>query len=114
MSRYQHHIFVCENLREEGHEKGSCAAKGSMDLRQALKKSIKAKGLRGTVRANAAGCLDACEFGPSIVVYPEAIWYGGVQLGDLDEIIDSHIVGGKPVERLRIQDPRYTHSLTHE
>jgi (2Fe-2S) ferredoxin len=85
-----------------------------MDLRQALKNSIKAKGLRGTVRANAAGCLDACEFGPSIVVYPEAIWYGGVQLGDLDEIIESHIINGQPVERLRIQDPRYTQSLTHE
>jgi (2Fe-2S) ferredoxin len=108
MARYQHHIFICENLRDEGHEKGSCARKGSMELKAAMKKTIKAKGLRDSVRANSAGCLDACEFGPSVVVYPEAIWYGGVQLGDIDEIIESHIVNGKPVERLQIKDPRYT------
>lgn len=108
MARYQHHIFICENLRDEGHERGSCAGKGSMELKGALKKLIKSKGLRELVRANSAGCLDACEFGPSMVVYPEAIWYGGVQLGDLEEIIESHIVNGQPVERLQIQDPRYT------
>lgn len=79
-----------------------------MELKAAFKKSLKANGLREQVRANSAGCLDACEFGPSVVVYPEAIWYGGVQLGDVDEIITSHLVGGKPVERLQIQDPRYT------
>jgi (2Fe-2S) ferredoxin len=111
MARYQHHIFICENLRDENHERGSCARKGSMELKGELKKLIKSKGLRDTVRANSAGCLDACEFGPSMVVYPEAIWYGGVQLGDLAEIIDSHIVGGKPVERLQIKDPRYTQNF---
>ena len=115
MSRYQRHIFVCENVREPGHERGCCSEKGSLELRQAMKKAIKTKGLRGDVRANAAGCLDACEFGPSVVVYPDAIWYGGVTLADVDEIIESHIVNGKPVERLRIKDPRYTpNTLSHE
>lgn len=79
-----------------------------MELKGALKKAIKSSGLRDTVRANSAGCLDACEFGPSIVVYPDAIWYGGVTLADVDEIVQSHIVDGKPVDRLRIQDPRYS------
>lgn len=111
MSRYTRHIFVCENVREPGHERGCCAEKGSLELRQALKKAIKAKGLREEVRANGAGCLDACEFGPSIVVYPDAVWYGGVNLSDIEEIVESHIVNGKPVERLLIQDPRYTQNL---
>lgn len=111
MARYEHHIFICENLRDEGHEKGSCARKGSLELKAALKKTLKAKGLRETVRANSSGCLDACEFGPSMVVYPEAIWYGGVQLSDLEEIVESHLVNGKPVERLQIKDPRYTQTF---
>jgi (2Fe-2S) ferredoxin len=108
MSRYTRHIFVCENVRPPGHERGCCSEKGSLELRQALKKSLKAKGLGKEVRANAAGCLDACEFGPSVVVYPDAVWYGGVTLGDIDEIVEEHIVGGKPVERLLIKDPRYS------
>jgi (2Fe-2S) ferredoxin len=115
MSRYTRHIFICENVREPGHERGCCAAKGGPELRQAFKKAVKQKGLRESVRANAAGCLDACEFGAAVVVYPDAIWYGGVTLADVDEIVDSHILNGKPVERLQIKDPRYTQSnLSHE
>jgi len=56
------------------------------------------------VRANKAGCLDQCEVGPTVVVYPEAVWYGHVTPADVDEIIDSHIIGGQPVERLVIPD----------
>ncbi len=61
-------------------------------------------GIRGAVRANKSGCLDQCEVGPTVVVYPEAVWYDGVTAEDVDEIIASHIVGGKPVERLIIPD----------
>ena len=68
-----------------------------------LKQEIKQRGLRGTVRANQSGCLDACEFGPSVVVYPEGIWYGRVTPEDVPEILESHLIGGKPVERLRIK-----------
>jgi (2Fe-2S) ferredoxin len=56
------------------------------------------------VRANQAGCLDVCEFGPAVVVYPEGVWYGRVTPEDVDEIIERHILGGEPVERLRIPD----------
>jgi (2Fe-2S) ferredoxin len=62
------------------------------------------RGIRGTVRANKAGCLDQCEIGPTVVVYPEAVWYGHVTPADVDEIIESHIIGGRPVERLIIPD----------
>ena len=58
------------------------------------------------MRANAAGCLDTCEYGPTVVVYPEGVWYGGLTLEDVDEIIDRHIVGGEVVERLRITFPK--------
>lgn len=65
-------------------------------------------GLNTKVRANSAGCLDACEYGPTVVVYPEQVWYGGVTTADVNEIVESHIIGGSPVERLKIKDPRFS------
>ena len=67
-----------------------------------FKARLKELGLNSDVRANSAGCLDACEFGVSVVVYPEQIWYGGVTMNDVEEIIQSHIVNNNPVERLKI------------
>ncbi len=107
MKRFEKHIFICENRREKDHPRGSCAEKGSEELRQVFKKKIKSLNLQITVRANAAGCLDACEFGPTVVVYPEQIWYGNVSVNDVDEIIESHILNNKPVERLLINDTKY-------
>jgi (2Fe-2S) ferredoxin len=105
--RYRHHVFVCENRRDAGDPRGCCAAKGSEAIRQALKEEIARRGLKREVRANAAGCLDACAHGPTIVVYPEGIWYGGVRIEDVPEIVERHLVNGVPVERLRI-DGRLT------
>ena len=102
MPQYKHHIFVCENVRDASDPKGSCGAKGGTEIREAFKDEVKKRGLKGTVRANKAGCLDQCSQGAAVVVYPEAIWYGHVTLGDVQEIMDSHIEGGVPVERLRI------------
>jgi len=73
---------------------------GQAKLQKLFKLKLAERGLKGTVRSNQSGCLDQCEHGPNIVVYPEAVWYGGVTEADVDEIIDSHIVGGKPVARL--------------
>lgn len=69
-----------------------------------FKQEVKSRGLRSTVRANRAGCLDQCEHGPCVVVYPEGVWYGGVQRSDVTEIIERHILGGQPVQRLLISD----------
>ena len=68
------------------------------------KERIQALGLSGAgqIRINKAGCLDRCELGPVLVVYPDAIWYTYVDQSDIDEIIDSHLLNGKPVERLRL------------
>lgn len=107
MKRFNKHIFVCENLRPAGHPKGCCAEKGSVEIREYFKSRLKELGLIADVRANASGCLDACEFGVSVVVYPEQVWYGGVTKNDVDEIIQSHIINNKPVERLKIKHPRY-------
>ena len=107
MKRFDKHIFVCENKRPDGHPRGCCADKNSPELRQKLKSRLKQLGLNANVRANAAGCLDACEFGPTIVIYPEQIWYGGVTESDIEEIIQSHVIENKPVERLKIKDKRY-------
>jgi len=103
MARFRHHVFVCENERPPDDPRGCCSCKGSREIRQALKAELKRRGLKGAVRANAAGCLDACAFGPSIVVYPEGVWYGRVRVEDVSEIVERHLVGGQPVERLRIR-----------
>jgi len=101
--RFERHVFVCENRRPEGDPRGCCAARGGLPLREALKAEVKRRGLQARVRVNAAGCLDACEHGPALVVYPEGVWYGSVSTADILEIVDSHLVGGRPVERLRIR-----------
>lgn len=107
MKRYEKHVFVCENRREEGHPKGSCAGKGSEEITVALKKRISDLALNKDVRINSAGCLGACEHGAVIVVYPEQIWYGNVSVDDVEEIIQSHILNNCPVERLLIEDKNY-------
>jgi (2Fe-2S) ferredoxin len=101
--RFRRHVFVCENVRAEDDPRGSCGRKGSAEIRKALKDELKRRGLEKQIRANAAGCLDACAFGPSIVVYPEGVWYGHVSVADVPEIVERHLVGGEPVERLRMR-----------
>lgn len=104
MPGFRHHIFVCTNQREPGSPRGCCNPDGSAELHKAFKEALAARGLKATVRANKAGCLDQCEHGPNVVVYPEAVWYGGVKPEDVTEIIESHIIGGMPVQRLRMKD----------
>ena len=104
MGRFLRHVFVCENRRPPDDPRGCCAGKGSEAIRQALKAELKRRGLKGTVRANAAGCLDACAHGPSLVVYPEGVWYGHVTVEDVPEIVERHLLGGQPVARLMVPE----------
>ncbi len=94
------HVFVCTNKREANSEKGCCASKGGDAVRDELKKQLAAHGLLKQVRANKAGCLDQCEHGVVMVVYPEQVWYGGVRVEDVREIVESHVLKGEYVERL--------------
>lgn len=107
MKRFEKHIFVCENKRPNGHPKGCCADKNSLEVRELFKKRLKELGISSSVRANAAGCLDACEHGVTVLVYPEQIWYGGVTIDDVEEILQSHILKNLPVERLKIKDEKF-------
>lgn len=97
--RYERHVFVCVNERDPD-ARVCCAASGSRDIRARLKALVKQRGLKPAVRINGAGCLDTCELGPSIVVYPENVWYGRVTIDDVDEIVERHLVRGETVERL--------------
>lgn len=104
MAKLERHIFVCGNQRPPGQSRPCCDPKGTAELQKLFKQKLIERGLKGKVRANQSGCLDQCEHGPNVVVYPDAVWYGRVTAQDVEEIIKSHIVGGKPVERLVIAD----------
>jgi len=102
--RFRLHVFICENRRPEDDPRGSCGARGAAAVKDAFKAELHRRGLKGEVRANGAGCLDACALGPTVVVYPEGVWYGRVQASDVAEIVEAHLVGGQPVERLRLRE----------
>jgi (2Fe-2S) ferredoxin len=107
MKRYERHIFVCENRRPDDHPKGCCALKNSIEVRSQFKKRLKELGLSTQFRANSAGCLDACKYGATVLVYPEQIWYGNVTIDDVEEIIQEHLLKDNPVERLKIKDKKF-------
>ena len=102
MSYYKRHIFFCCNQRKECER--CCANHSAQELRDYAKQRVKALKLSGPgqVRVNSAGCLDRCDEGPVVVVYPEAVWYTYMDKEDIDEIITEHLQHGRIVERLRI------------
>lgn len=106
MSYYRKHLFFCTNQRAEGADRPSCAQCGAPELRAWMKARVKELDLAGEggVRVNIAGCLDRCELGPVLVVYPDATWYTYIDEDDLEEILQSHVIGGEPVERLMLPD----------
>src|SRR5512135_3650027 len=95
--KLKHHVFICTNERPAGHPRGCCKEKNSEALIQVFKNELSKNNLAGEVRAQRAGCLDTCEFGPAVVVYPEAVWYGPVKESDVAEIVRQHLVEGRPV-----------------
>ena len=102
MSYFKHHVFFCCNQREPG--EACCNNHGAAEMQTYAKERVAALKLKGKgkVRVNKAGCLDRCDEGPVIVVYPEAVWYTYVDREDIDEIIDEHLVHGRVVERLKV------------
>lgn len=104
MFNFTHHIFVCINQRPPGHPKGCCAGKGSRDLLQMFQEELERRQLWSTVMVNGATCLGPCATGTTVVVYPEGTWYAQVKAEDVNAIIEQHILGGKRVERLLLQN----------
>ena len=113
---YRAHLFVCCHHRPPDHPRGGCADRGGEALAAYLKAKVKAHDLP-RVRVNTAGCLHRCRLGPVLVIYPEGVWYGVTSEADLDEIVSSHLIAGRPVVRLilpgRVDDdnvPTHHHS----
>jgi (2Fe-2S) ferredoxin len=100
--KYKKHIFICTNQRAADAAKPSCGEERGMELVSEFKRQIKAKGLNVDIRAQKTGCLDVCDFGPALVVYPEGVFYGHVALSDVTEIVESHLVNDIVVERLKM------------
>ena len=98
MGQYPCHVFVCTSGE-------TCPQQGDVEkFVKTLRAGAVAAGKQAEVRINKAGCFSQCGHGPMIVVYPENVWYAGVQESDLQEILESHILGGRPVKRL-LYDP---------
>ena len=103
---YKRHIFMCTNVRPEGHPRGCCMARaeamgGVEKVRGYAREKARQLGIEG-IRLNAAGCLDRCEYGPNMVIYPEGVWYRYESTQDIDEILETHVKNGGRVERLML------------
>lgn len=105
---YQRMVLVCLNDRGEGHPKGSCSRDGGAEVLDRLRADLHERGLKRVVRAVGTRCLGQCSKGPVVCVQPDEVWYGGVQAEDVPELIDGHVLGGEPVERLEIPDDELT------
>jgi (2Fe-2S) ferredoxin len=108
LASFERHIFVCTNERPADDPRGHCAAAGGGEVAKALKIAAYERGLKRVVRVNKAGCLDQCARGVTCVVYPENVWYGGVTVEDAAEIVERHLDGGEPLERLVIPHEELT------
>ncbi|WP_424194793.1 (2Fe-2S) ferredoxin domain-containing protein [Ampullimonas aquatilis] len=100
MSKPQRHVFICTQTRPQGHPRGCCNHKGSVDVLQAFWKELQARNIYDTVAVTYSGCIGPCDAGPNVLVYPEGVMYSGVTVGDVAEIFTEHLQGDKPVERL--------------
>jgi (2Fe-2S) ferredoxin len=101
---FNRHVFVCTNFRAPEAARPSCTANGQSEIHTRMKDAVREAGLGAKVRVNKSGCLDQCEHGPTVVVYPGAIWYGFVKPEDVTEIVSEHLLNGRPVERLRLAE----------
>lgn len=108
MEHIKRHVFVCINQRQPGHPMGCCQSKGSIDIIQALGEAVNTSDLAQDTAVAGATCLGPCTLGPTVVVYPEGVWYSGVKKEDVPEIVEEHLTHGRPVERLRLRLPEST------
>jgi vanillate O-demethylase ferredoxin subunit len=97
------HILCCCNQRPEGHPRSCCADRGGRNFMEAIAERVAESGL-DNVTVTETGCMERCELGPAMVIYPDAVWYSYANEDDIDEIIESHLKGGQRVERL-VLDP---------
>ena len=104
------HVFCCTNQRSLNHPSGCCGSKGSESLRNYMKNKIKELN-NNKIRINASGCLDRCNLGPVMVIYPEGVWYKYNSKNDVDEIIESHLLNNKKVSHLLLDKEHQSASV---
>ncbi len=101
MAKPQKHVFVCAQTRPPGHPRGSCSQKGCNEVLKTFWQELQKRNLFDRISVTHSGCLGPCDGGPNVVVYPEGVLYRGLTKDDVAAIFDEHLLGGKPVERLR-------------
>jgi (2Fe-2S) ferredoxin len=101
MAQPEKYVFVCLNQRPAGHPKGSCLDRGADDVFNAMRDEL-GRRLMTNVKVVASGCVEGCLAGPTVLVVPDNVWYGGLTVADVPAIFDQHLVGGEPVEMLRL------------
>lgn len=102
MPRPERHVFVCSQTKPPHVPQPSCGPAGGGELAKQLYGELEERGLLGRVALTMTGCMGACGAGPVVLVYPEGVMYGGVTAADIPEIVQEHLAGGKPVERLQV------------
>ncbi len=104
MAKPEKMILICNNQRPPGHPRSSCADKGSRDVTMECSEMLDDRNLFGKVSLAMTGCIGPCSYGPIVAIMPDNVWYHAVTKDDLEEILDGHVIGGKPVERLIMPD----------
>ncbi len=104
MAKPEKFVYVCVNQRPEGHPRGSCSMHGAREVITKFSESIEGQGLSGRVSLIQSGCMGPCNEGPVVAVFPDNVWYRGVAVGDVGEIVSEHLEGDKPVTRLLLDD----------
>lgn len=99
MQKPQYHIFLCNSFRMSGEPQGFCNKSGTPQFLQYVEEEILDRGLDAMV--SATGCLKVCDRGPAMVIYPAGWWYGELDEGKIDEILDA-LEEGNPVEEYLI------------
>ena len=107
MRKPEKHIFICVNRRPPEDPKGCCADKGSTGIAKKFKDELESCGLRGKIKVNTTSCLGPCRYGPNMVIYPEDVWYCGIKMSDVEEIINEHIVNNRVVKRLLLPEKAF-------
>lgn len=100
MAKPEKHVFICTQARPPGHPRGSCSERGCAAVGETFWGEMEKRNLFGRFAVTSSGCIGPCNIGPNLLVYPEGVMYSGVSKEDVAEIIEKHLLGNEPVERL--------------